>query len=166
MVGKSQGVTEIIAGLEIHLLEVGVGLQKENAVHHGVRPVVVGHAQLLVGAEHPIGLHTTEDAFRDMDAPGEVGVMQCHRDEIPLVQVLGTGDDLDGGGLSYIHLTDPHVVGVFMTGEGEDSARHHVFHLTAGEGGDLNLGAGEGHGLIEFPVRSGDGYEFIEPFTT
>ena len=53
--------------------------------------------------------------------------MQCCGNQITLLYVLGTGDDLDRLVLTDINLTNPHMIGVFMTNNGNDLADNNIF---------------------------------------
>ena len=163
VVVEAQDLPDIVSGLEAPGLQVGVGLQDKDAVHHAGGPVVVGHAQLLVGAQHPVGFHAPELALLDMDPAGEGGVVLGHGDQVPLGDVLGAGDDLDGLGLAHVHLADPHMVGVLVADDLQDLAHHHIGNLFAFHLGDLHLGAGEGHVLGKLLVGGVHGDKFIEP---
>src|SRR5699024_10210490 len=51
-------------------------LENPDAVLDGIGEVVEGQVQLLEGAEHAVGGHAPELALGDMDAAGQVGVVQ------------------------------------------------------------------------------------------
>ncbi len=126
---------------------------------------MVGHAQLLVGAEHAHRGLSAERSCGDVDSAGEGGAVLGHGHQVALPDVLCAGDDLYRGGPADVHLTDPHVVGIGVTDQGENLAHHYVFDLGALHLGDLHLGAGECHGLGKVAVGGRDGGEFVQPFT-
>ena len=89
--------------------------------------------------------------------------MQGHGDQIPLVDVPGAGDDLDGLSLAHVQLADPHVVGVGVALHGPNAAHHHVGDLLPQIVGQLHLGAGQGHGLGKIMVIGVYGDKFTQP---
>ena len=57
--------------------------------------------------------------------------MQRSGNEITFVNILCAGNDLDRLFLAYIHLTDPHMVRVGMTDNGNHFAHNHIFDFCA-----------------------------------
>ena len=93
--------------------------------------------------------------------------MQSHGDQIPLMDILGTGDDLYGLLAADIHLTDPHVVGVGMADHGENLADDHVFDLSIHPLPGFHLLTEDGHGFNKFFIAYfAQIHEvFIQPFS-
>ena len=91
--------------------------------------------------------------------------MEGHWDEVPLVDVPGAGDDLDGFLFAHVDLANPHVVAVGVALHGEDLPHHHMVDLGPQVLGGLHLGPGEGHGLGKVFVIGVDVYELVQPFS-
>ena len=163
MVVQAHGGADIPADGQVRQLRV-VG-ENPDAVLIGRGEVPLFQPQLREGAEHPVGDLAPELALLDLLSPGEEGLVQGHRDDVPLLDVLGPGDDLDGLPLPRVHLADPHVVAVLMALHGEDLAHHHVLDLCAQVLRDLHLGTGEGHGLGKLSVIGVNGHKLAEPFS-
>ena len=139
-----------------------VVVQQGGGLDDGVGEVPLVQVQLLQRAEHPLGLHAPEIAPGDVLAAGKPGIVLGHGDQVPLMDVPGPGDDLDGLVLAGVDLADPHVVAVRVALHFVDAAHHHVFDLGPQVLGDLHLGAGDGHGLGEVPVADrAHVYEFL-----
>ena len=141
---EPDGGADILPQLHVRLLE------DEDAVLLGVGEVVGGEAQLRQGAEHPVALLPPQLAAADVLAAGQPGVVHCHRYIVPLVDVLGAGDDLDQFRFAHIHLADKHVVGVGVPDDLLHAPHQDIFDLGALLLVALHLGAGHGHGLREF----------------
>ena len=122
-------------------------IQDPDAVSVGTGKIVLGQTQLGKGAEHTVGRNTPELALGDVDAAGQVGVVQSGGNQIPFMDILCAGDDLNRGFLSHIYLADPHVVGVFVADDGNHLANHNI----------LDLGI---HPLIGFYFLTKDGELF------
>ena len=90
--------------------------------------------------------------------------MQSHGDHVPLVDVPGPGDDLDGLRLTHVQLADPHVVGIGVADHGDNLSHHDVGDLLPQVVGELHLGAGQGHGLGKVFVIGVHRDELLEPF--
>ena len=164
VVVQAQQGGDVVAGLGVLSGQVGVALEDEDAVHHAVGPVVVGHAQLLVGAQHAVGGLAPQLAGGDVHAAGEPGVVLGHGHQVANGHVLSAGDNLDGLA-AHVHLADPHVVGVGVALHGQHLAHHHVLNLLALHGHALHLGAGEGHGVAVLLVAGGHVHELRQPFS-
>ena len=94
--------------------------------------------------------------------------MLGYRDQVAHMDVPGAGADLDGGVLTHVHLSDPHVIAVRVALHGQDAAHHYIFELGAVVLIGLHLGAGEGHCLRKFLIADfADRHvdEFCQPFT-
>ena len=91
--------------------------------------------------------------------------MEGHGHHVPLVDVPGPGDDLDGLLFAHVQLADPHMVAVGVALHLHDAARRHVLNLRPQVLRDLHLGAGEGHGLGEFFIIGVNGNKLAEPFS-
>ena len=100
-----------------------------------------------------------------MDSPGQGAVIFGHRDQVPLGNVLCPCDNLKGSAFSHIHLTNPHVIGVFMALDLHHAANHHVGNFFPFYLCNLHLGAGEGHILDKSPVFGLHGDKLIQPFS-
>ena len=125
---------------------------------------MLGHAQLLIGAAHAVGLDAAQLAGLDVLAAGEVSAVEGDDDQIADLLILRAGDDLDGRALAHFDLTDPHVVAVLVAYHLNDLAHHDVFDLAALAGNGLHLGAGERHFVVELLVRDvAEVDELIEP---
>ena len=142
-----------------------VVVQKGGGDNGGVGEVPLVQAQLIEPAQHPVGQLAPQLAPLDLLAPREGGLVEGHRHQVPGVDVPGAGDDLHRRISPYIHLADPHVVGVGMADQGEHPAHHHVGDLFSQVVGQLYLGAGEGHGLGELLVIGVNGDELAEPLS-
>ena len=149
---KADGLGDVLAGLQMLRREIGVVVQQEQPLLGVVRPVVVGHAQLVPRAAHAVGRDAAQRARLDGLAAGQHRAGQRHGDEVADLLVLRAGDDLDGLVLSDVDLTDPHVVAVLVARHFEDPADHDVFDLAALAGDGLHLGAGERHFIVELLV--------------
>ena len=142
-----------------------VVVQKGGGGDGGVGEVPLVQAQLAEGAEHTVGEDAPQLAPLDLLPAGEGGLVQGHGDQLPLVDVPGPGDDLDGLALTHVQPADPHVVAVRVALHLLDAAHHHVLDLRPQVLGGLHLGAGEGHGLGELFIAGVNGDELIEPFS-
>ncbi len=78
--------------------------------------------------------------------------MQGGGDQVPLMDVLGAGDNLNRLLPAHIHLADPHMIGVFVADHGENPAHHNVFNLRVHPRVGLHLLTKDGKGLHEFLV--------------
>ena len=140
-------------------------VQDPDAVGIGLRAVVLGKTQLLIGAEHAVRLHAAKLALRDVNAAGQVGVMERGGNQIALMDVLRAGDDLKRLVFAHIDHADPHVVGVFVALHGKHLADDDVPDLRVHAGGGLDLLTGDGHGLVIFLIRGLNVNELTEPFS-
>ena len=173
----AQAVRPVIGDLKVHhavpqadhlpdILAHGAGLLKdENAVRDGVGIVVHRQAQLPQGAEHALRRHAPEDALFDALVPGQGGTVQGGGDQIPLMHVLGAGDDLHGLIPSHLHLADPEMVAVGMADDLRHPAHHHIGDVLSQYVQGLHLGAGHGHAVAEFLIGNTHPGEFIQPIS-
>ena len=139
-----------------------VVVQQGGGGDGGVGEIPLVQAQLMEAAHHAVGQHAPQLAPGDFFAAGEGGVMLGYGDQIPLVNVPGSGDDLNRLLFPDVHLTDPHMVAVGMTLHLLDAAHNDVLNLRPQVLRDLHLGAGDGHGLGEVPVADrADVYKFL-----
>ena len=140
-------------------------VQQGGGLDDGIGEIPLVQAQLAEGAEHAVGEDAPQLAPLDLLPAGEGGLVQGHGDQIPLVDVPGPGDDLNGLILAHVQPADPHVVAVRVALHLLDAAHHHVFDLRPQVLGGLHLGAGEGHGLGELFIISVNRDELTEPFS-
>ena len=111
---------DIVAHLAILVIEdpdaVGISLGK----------IVLSQTQFGIGAEHTIGFFATELALGDVNTAGEIRVVQRSGNQVALMDVLGTGDNLDGFLFAHINLADPHMIGIFMADNGQNLANLYI----------------------------------------
>ena len=127
-----------------------------------------GHVQFLQRAEHAVGGHAAQLAFRDFHAAGQQGIVQGHGNQIPHVHVPGAGTDLNRLTLAHVDPGHKHVVGVGVLLHGQDLAHLHIFHLATEILCHLHLGAGDGHGLgkgLVVNFAQGQVHKFVQPFS-
>ena len=136
---------DVIAGLAILF-------QNPDAILDGIGEVVQGEPQLLQGAEHAVGRFTPELAFGDVDAAREPGVVQSGRNQVPIADILGPGDNLHRLLPAHVHLADPHVVRVGVPDHGENLTYHHVAELPIQALIGLHLLPCQGHGFHKFLI--------------
>ena len=119
----------------------------------GIRVIVFhGKIQLLERTEHAVGDNTPELALFNLHAAGEQRVVFGHGDQVPLVDIPGSGDNLNRLRFPHVDLTDPHVVGVRVALQLDDASRHHIFQGSVQYLCVLHLGAGERHRLRKLLV--------------
>ena len=128
-----------------------VFLQNPDAVFNGIGKIIQGKPQFFQGAEHAVGNLAAKLALGNMDAAGQTRIMQGGRNQIALVDILRTGNDLNRLFLADIDLTDPHVVGIFVADDGNDLADNHV--------GNFRI-----HALIGFYLLTCNGQRFHKFF--
>ena len=163
----------LMAGLHIggdgglFLVQGLVVVQQGGGLDDSVGIVVLGgQAQLLQRAQHAVGQHAPQLALFNLHAAGQQGLVLGHGHYVALVDVPGTGDDLDGLSLAHVQLADPHVVGIGVVLHLHDAAGHHIFQRVVQNFGDFHLGAGEGHGLRKIAVADRTHIDkLIQPFT-
>ena len=152
---------DVVAGLS------RIRLQDPDAV--GVDPgqIVLGQAQLGKGAQHAVGHLAPELALGDVHTAGKVRVVQGGGHQVPLVDILGAGDDLHRLLPAHIHLADKHVVGVGMADNGQHPAHNYIPDLRIHPLPGLHLLAEDGKGLYKFLIGNlVEVYEFfIDPFS-
>lgn len=74
-------------------------------------------------------------------------------------------DNLKGSAFSHIHLTNPHVIGVFMALDLHHAANHHVGNFFPFYLCNLHLGARRGSYPRQKPVFGLHGDKLIQPFS-
>ena len=128
-----------------------VFLQNPDAVFNGIGKIIQGKPQFFQGAEHAVGNLAAKLALGNMDAAGQTRIMQGGRNQIALVDILRTGNDLNRLFLADIDLTDPHMVGILVADDGNDLADNHV--------GNFRV-----HALIGFHLLTCNGQRFHKFF--
>ena len=118
----------IVKAQDLPHIGTGVLPQDEDAVDLRAGVVGLPQAQLLPGAEHPLGGQAPQFAALDMGAVRQPGIVQGGGDQRPLKHIVGAGDDLDGGAAAHIHAAQLQLIGVGMLPEPEDPGGDHVFH--------------------------------------
>ena len=134
----------------------------------GIGEVMQRHAKLLERAEHTVGGHAAQLALGDLHIAGQQGVVQRDRDDIALMDVPRAGAYLYRLVLAHVYLGDEHMVriGVFL--DRDDAPGLHAVHGLAEIIRDLDLGAGNRHGLAEGAVViffKAEIDELIQPFS-
>ena len=143
----------IVADHQIDVFTDGAVLiiQNPDAVLEDAGQIVFGQTQFFVAAEHAVGLFASQLALGDVNAAGQPGIVQGSGNQIALMDVLGTSDDLNGLFLAHIHLADKHMVRVGMGNDADDLADNHVF--------DLGI-----HPLVGFHLLAEHGQSFYKIF--
>ena len=145
----------------------GLRLQDPDAVGKDPGQIILGQAQFPKGAEHTVGHFSSELALGDVNAAGEPGIVQGSGNQVTLMDILGTGDDLHRRFLSHVHLADKHMVGVGVPDHGEDLAHYHILDFGVHPLPGLYLLAEDRQGLYKFLIGNlMEVYEFfIDPFS-
>ena len=126
------------------------------------------HAKLLERAEHAVGGNAAQLALGDLHAAGQQGVVQRDGDDIALMDVPCAGAYLDRLALADVYLGDEHMVGIGVLLDGDDAPDLHAVHGLAEIVRDLDLGAGDRHGLAECMVViffKAEIDELVQPFS-
>ena len=153
--------------IDVVAYRAGLVIEDPNAVQNGIWIVVQGQTQLFQTTEHTIGNLAAELALGDMNAAGQVGVVQRNGNKVTLVDILRTGDDLNGGFLANIHLADPHMVGIFVADDGDDFADLDILNLAVHSFPGFHLLAEDGQLLYIFFIADvGQIHKFfVQPFS-
>ena len=112
--------SHVIAGLII-------ALKNQNAVFDGIGEVMLGGSKLLKGAEHTVRLYAAKGFCLNFNSAGQKRAVERGGNKISLTDILGAGADLNGT-IADIHLTDPHMVGIGVTFDGDNPADLHILH--------------------------------------
>ena len=157
----------VVADDFVHILADLYALVIENpdAVFIGRRAVVDGEAELFERAQHAVRLHAAEFSFCDVDAAGKIGIVLGNGNKVSFRYILRAGDDLKGLAVSDVYHADPHVVGVFVLGHGQNLADDDIFDVLVHACGRLDLLTGDGHDLVVFFIGCGDIDKLFEPFS-
>ena len=93
--------------------------------------------------------------------------MQSRGNQVALMDVLGTGDNLHRLRLSHVHLTNPHMVGIGVAHHGQNFAHHHILDFRVHPLIGFHLLTEDGEGFHEFFIGyMGKINEFlVEPFS-
>ena len=134
----------------------------------GIGEIMQRHAQLLERAEHTVGGYAAQLALGDLHVARKQGVVQRDGDDIALMDVPCAGADLDRLALADVYLGDEHMVGIGVLLDGDDAPDLHAVHGLAEIVRDLDLGAGDCHGLAEAMVViffKAEIDELVQPFS-
>ena len=157
----------VVADDFVHVLAdlYALVIEDPDAVFIGRRAVVDGEAELFERAQHAVRLHAAELSLRDVDAAGKIGIVLGNGDKVAFRYILRAGDDLKGLALADVYHADPHVVGVFVLGHGQNLADDDIFDVLVHACGRLDLLTGDGHDLVVFLIGCGDIDKLFEPFS-
>ena len=141
-----------------------IGRQDVNAVLFFFRQLGKVHLEFFSGAKHTIRRQAAQLALLDMQAIGQMCTNHRHRHNLAFGHILSTRDDLNEFRLTDIHLTNLQMVGIRMSFELFDTARHHFIETFVRADNIFHGNAGHGVFVGQFFGRFVKFYVIVQPF--
>ena len=88
-----------------------------------------GQTKLAERAEHTVAFNAAKLAFCNMLTAVNVGIVHCNGNNVAGFEVLRAGNNLNVFVFANVYRTNPHMVGIRVTGERVDSSRDNIFKL-------------------------------------
>ena len=117
-----------------------VVIQQRGGLNRGIRKISLIQPQLLQGAQHTVGHHAPQLTLLYFFPARKRRLMQCHRHQVPRVDIPSPRNDLHRLALPHVYLAYPHMVAVRVTLHSLDTSRHHVGNLRSQVLDTLHLG--------------------------
>ena len=85
--------------------------------------------KLAERAEHTVAFNAAQLAFFNVLTAVNIGIVHCNGNNVAGFEVLCAGNNLNVLVFADVYRTNPHMVGIWVTGKRVDSSRDNIFKL-------------------------------------